>query len=265
MYLGKDEGWTEPSFQADIARTGWTWGTTAFDFDNDGDPDIFAANGHESGESTKDYCSTFWRHDIFDADSEPDEKLESLFSEEMSGFTSGRESWDGYQKNHLLLNQAGKAFLNVAFLLGVADEFDSRSAISSDLDRDGRVDLLVVEDRGEDGEILHVYRNELETGNNWIGIELDEQGNGISPVGASVRVRAGGQTYLRQLTVGETVMGQHSTTVHFGLGSAERVESIEVRWTAGERRFLSDPEINRYHRLSSPSSARPSPAEGPRA
>ncbi len=264
MYLAGDTGWRQPEFHHDVARTGWTWGTTAFDFDNDGDPDIFAANGHESGQSTQDYCSTFWRHDIFDADSKPDKTLETLFSQEMSGFASGQESWDGYQKNHLLLNQSGRAFLNVAFLLGVADEFDSRSAISADLDRDGRVDLLVVEDRGEDGEDLHVYRNELSTENNWIGIELIEEGAGVSPVGASVRVRAGERTFVRQHVVGETVMGQHPTTVHFGLGTRKAVDSLEVRWTNGSSRTLLDPEINRYHRVSPAAPPESPDSTGPR-
>jgi enediyne biosynthesis protein E4 len=259
MYLADDNGWRQPEFHLDVARTGWTWGTTAFDFDNDGDPDIFAANGHESGESTQDYCSTFWRHDIFDADSKPNKTLETLFSQEMTGFASGQESWDGYQKNHLLLNQSGRAFLNVAFLLGVADEFDSRSAISADLDRDGRVDLIVVEDRGEDGERLHVYRNEIATENNWIGVELVEEGAGVSPVGASIRVRAGDRTLVRQLVVGESLMGQHPNTLHFGLGTRKAVDSVEVRWTNGKSRTLSSPGINRYHRLS-PAAPGKSPA-----
>ena len=43
MYLAADSGWREPEFSEQIARTGWTWGTTTLDFDNDGDPDIFAA------------------------------------------------------------------------------------------------------------------------------------------------------------------------------------------------------------------------------
>ena len=87
------------------------------------------------------------------------------------------------------MNRRGKGFVDVAFLLGVADQFDSRSAVSADLDRDGRVDLLVTEHLGAEGEKLHIYRNRLDTGNAWIGVELREQGNGVSPVGASVTVR----------------------------------------------------------------------------
>lgn len=250
MYLADEEGWKEPDFHADVARTGWTWGTTALDFDNDGDPDIFAANGHESGESTQDYCSTFWRHDIFDGDSNPNRTLENLFSEEGSGFSSGAESWDGYQKNHLLMNQGGRSFVNVAFLLGVGDEFDSRSALSSDLDKDGRVDLVVIEQSPGDGEQLHIYRNTLPRVNNWIGVELSEEGAGPSPVGARALLRAGGRSQVRQVMVGESIMGQHSTTLHFGLGPMEKVDSIEIHWPGGKTRTLLNPGINRYHRVA---------------
>ncbi|MCI0582832.1 MAG: VCBS repeat-containing protein, partial [Chloroflexi bacterium] len=165
MYLANGAGWREPEFAAEVARTGWTWGTTALDFDNDGDPDLFAANGHESGNTTDDYCSTFWTHDIYDGASEPDPGLGELFQESIQRFFEGKLSWDGYQKNRLLMNRSGRGFVEVGFPMGVADEFDGRSAVSEDLDRDGRVDLVLVEDHGVKGQRLHVYRNRLETGN----------------------------------------------------------------------------------------------------
>jgi hypothetical protein len=251
IYLASDAGWLEPEFRTDVARTGWTWGTTAFDFDNDGDPDIFAANGHESGESTDDYCSNFWTHDIFDANSTPDESLADLFAETTADLAQGKMSWDGYQKNHLLMNLAGVGFVNVAFLLGVADEFDSRSAVSVDIDRDGRVDLLVVEDLGKGGEKLHIYRNQLETPNHWIGIELRDEEGGVSPIGAAVVVQTGARTHVGRVVTGETLMGQHAPTLHFGLGTEDRVESIVVRWPNGSERRVLGPEIDRYHRISS--------------
>jgi hypothetical protein len=251
MYLADDAGWKEPSFHADVARTGWTWGTTAFDFDNDGDPDLFAANGNESGESTKDYCVKFWCHDVFEGDSEPDEELENLFSEELSGFSDRTESWDGYQKNHLLMNQGGRGFVNIAFLMGVADEFDSRSAISDDLDLDGRVDLVVVEDQGIRGQRLHILRNRMETPNRFVGVQLREEAGGPSPVGAVIRLTTSEGTQVRHITTGDSVMGQHSTNVHFGLGPVATVEAIEVRWINGQARALEAPASGRYHFVTS--------------
>jgi hypothetical protein len=253
LYVARDDGWHETDFANQVARTGWTWGTTAFDFDNDGDPDLFAANGHQSGESTEDYCSNFWSHDLYDGSSEPDPTLASLFEEEAQGLRSGKESWDGYEKNHLLMNRRGNGFIDVAFLLGVADQFDSRAAVSADLDRDGRVDLLVTEQLGTVGEKLHIYRNRLDTGNSWVGVELRERGNGVSPIGAFVTVRTKGRTQVGRVVTGETLMGQHATTLHFGLGDADRIEAIEVRWLNGAKRILRAPQPNRYHLVLAPS------------
>jgi hypothetical protein len=246
MYLARDEGWREPDFADQVARTGWSWGTTAFDFDNDGAPDLFVANGNESGESTKDYCVNFWTNDIYAGTSEPNEALDSLFAEKTTGLATGKESWDGYQKNQLLINRQGQGFVNIAFLMGVADEFDSRSAVSDDIDRDGRVDLLVIENHGAEGEVLHIYRNRLETENHWIGIRLRDE-RGRSPIGASVTVRTPERSHVGRVVTGETLMGQHATTLHFGLGRSEEVESIEVRWIDGTTRVIRAPQIDRYH------------------
>jgi hypothetical protein len=154
------------------------------------------------------------------------------------------------------MNLAGSGFVNVSFLMGVADSFDSRSAVSGDLDLDGRVDLVVVEDHGLKGQRLHIYRNRLETDNHWIGIRLLEEANGISPVGAAVSVHTTEQTHVGRIGTGETVLGQHPTTLHFGLGSSTRVDSIEVRWPGGTTRTVHDPEIDRYHQIKASSGDR---------
>jgi len=65
-------------------------------------------------------------------------------------------------------------------------------------------------------------------------------------------VRTPEQTHVGQIVTGETVLGQHPTTRHFGLGSSTRVESIEVRWPNGMTRIVHDPEIDRYHRIEVP-------------
>jgi hypothetical protein len=252
MYLARDGGFVEHDWKAEVARTGWTWGTTAFDFDNDGDRDLFAANGHVSGNSTSDYCSNFWTHDIYDGESTPDPTLADLFAEVGSGLRTGSTSWDGHQKKQLLMNRAGQGFTNVAFPMGVADAFDGRSAVSEDFDADGRVDLVVVEDHGADGQRLHVYRNRLETPGSWIGVRLREQGGGRSPVGAEVIARTKTRTHIARIMTGETLMGQHSATVHFGLGAEQEVEAIEVRWVGGARAVVERPAPRRYHIVSAP-------------
>jgi hypothetical protein len=247
MYLAGQDGFAEPAFRDQVARTGWAWGATSFDFDNDGDQDIFVANGHASGKSTKDHCTHFWCHDIYDASSSPSAELSRLFADVMAGYFDRSESWDGYQKNVLLMNRSGKAFENVAFLMGVGHEYDGRAAVSEDLDGDGRVDLVVVEDRWHDGQILHVYQNQIQTEHHWIGVRLREEGPGMSPVGAKITVTTDQGTLVDQIVTGDSIHAQHSNTVHFGLGSTDCVQSIEVRWPGGRVRTIDRPACDTYH------------------
>src|SRR5688500_9462267 len=125
----------QPPFKDDVARTGWSWGATAPDFDNDGDADLYVANGFISGDTCRDYCTNFWRRDIYLGDSNDNAALDNLFSQ---WARLGEMSWNGFEHNVLLMNEGGAGFLNVAHLMDVAFEFDSRNVVGDDLDRDGK-------------------------------------------------------------------------------------------------------------------------------
>ncbi|MCH8048401.1 MAG: CRTAC1 family protein, partial [Planctomycetes bacterium] len=219
MYVAAGKGFRQPDFRDSVARTGWAWGTTSPDFDNDGDRDIYVANGHSSGKSTKDHCTHFWCHDIYDSTPKgANPAIYDVFKEVHKGYLDRTESWDGYQKNVLLMNLAGKEFISIGFLMGVAKQYDARAAISADLDGDGRLELLVVEDNWKDGQVLHVYRNRLQTGNHWIGVRLKEEGGGRSPVGAKITVYTANRKHVGQIITGESIHAQHAPVQHFGLG-----------------------------------------------
>lgn len=248
MYLTKDGQFQEPIFRDQVARTGWAWGATSFDFDNDGDKDIFVANGHSSGKSTKDHCSHFWCHDIYDGASQPNLETAQVFKDVLQGYFDRSESWDGYQKNALLMNQGGQGFTNVGFLLGVGHQYDGRAVIGEDLDGDGRVDLLVVEDQWRDGQILHVYQNQTESDGHWIGVRFrHDNGSGRSAIGARVAVKTSDRQFVDALKAGDSIHAQHSNTLHFGLGRRDQVQSLEIVWPDGTKQSVTAPEIDQYH------------------
>ncbi len=62
-------------------------------------------------------------------------------------------------------------------------------------------------------------------------------------------VQTADRTRVARVVTGDTLMGQHSTTLHFGLGDETQVEAIEVHWVSGTSRRLEDPAIDRYHRI----------------
>jgi len=252
IFLGKENKFIKAPFNDQVARTGWSWGASSFDFDNDGDKDIFVTNGHYSGKSTQDYCSTFWRHDIYEGSRE-NTALDTLFQSVTKDLRNADISWNGYEHKVLLMNEKGKGFVNIAFLMGVAFEYDARSVIADDLDGDGRVDLLVVEFKtaGRDKNIyrLHVYKNTLDQAGHWVGIRLQDYGSGLSPIGAMVSVKTSGGEQKTRLVTGDSFSAQHSSTIHFGLGAATSVESIEVSWPNGKKVQLKQPVIDQYHNI----------------
>ncbi len=262
MFLRREDKFTQAPFNDNVARTGWSWGATSFDFDNDGDKDIFVANGHVSGQSSQDYCSTFWRHDIYEQGSEPNLARDVLFQVASTDLREANISWNGYEHKVLMMNQEGKDFVNVAFLLGAAFEYDSRAAVADDLDGDGRVDLLVVEFKSQGVEegrdkrdyILHVYANTMSEAGNWIGVRLKNSGPGRSPIGATVTLNGPTGIQIAQVVTGDSFSSQHPATVHFGLGVADTVDRLEIRWPNGAVRTLERPAINRYHMVSPPTS-----------
>ena len=261
MFLRTGDGFELAPFNDQVARTGWSWGTSSFDFDNDGDTDIFVANGHISGESTQDYCTTFWRHDIYTDDSQENAARENLFQFVMTPLYNTAISWNGYEHKVLWMNEGGGRFTNVAYLLGVAFEYDGRAVVADDLDADGNVDLLVIEHTwgggtsdNNDHQILHVYQNRLPDTGNWIGVRLGRSGPGQSPVGATITIATASGSQTTRIVTGDSFAAQHPATAHFGLGALTQVEAIDVRWASGVHRRIEQPDINQYITVSPPSS-----------
>ena len=251
MFLRRDNGFIKAPFNEQVARTGWSWGTSTFDFDNDGDKDIYVANGHYSGDSTQDYCTTFWRHDIYE-EGGADIARDMLFQVESTELREANISWNGYEHKVLYMQHNGE-YINVAYLMGVAFEYDARAVVTDDLDNDGRPDLLVVEyiPQGLSSARyrLHVYRNALEQAGHWIGVHLDDQ-PGLSTIGATVEVTTPARQQFTRVVTGDSFSGQHSANLHFGLGQNVKVDSVKVIWANGSASELQNPEADRYHRLS---------------
>lgn len=247
LFLGGKDGFAQAPYNDQVARAGWSWGVTGADFDLDGDRDIFVANGNISRDSAKDYCTNFWRHDIYSGNSKRDSVMANYFQGTLSEL--GQNSWNGFEHNVFYLNLPGDGFVNVAFLLGVSHEFDSRGVVGADLDADGRPDLLVAQlsakIRGS-SELLHVIKNNWETSGNWIGIRLRGR-HGISPLGAVVKLKAGDKTFVQPVITGDSLRSQHPAIVHFGLGDLKTVETLEINWGNGKITRIGNPKVNQYH------------------
>ncbi|HVY69374.1 MAG TPA: CRTAC1 family protein [Verrucomicrobiae bacterium] len=256
LYFGRDGGFAQSAISAQVARSGWSWGVSAPDWNNDGFPDLMIANGHLSRESVADYDSQFWRHDIYAGNSREDRAVEMYFGAAIARHQDAGGSYGGHQFNRFFINHGGREFREVGYLLGVALEADSRSVVAEDFDNDGRVDLLVSSFSAwpKPFQGLHLYRNTGSvgggnSGNNWIGFHLKESAPGCSPIGAKITLRSAHGTQTRWLVTGDSYLCQHATSAHFGLGEEASVEEVEIRWPTGKRQAIGRPAINQYHEV----------------
>ena len=192
------------------------FGARFLDYNNDGWPDIFVANGH------------------------PLDNVQ-LFH---SGVTPA-------ERPFLLENTGGGRFQEVTASHGnaLAKLYNGRGLAAGDFDNDGDPDLLLIQNGGP--PVL--LRNDGGNHNSWIGFALTGSlRSSRDAVGAVVTVTAGGRRQSRQLAGGGSYCSAHDPRLLFGLGSAEKVETIEVRWPSGATSALHHLEARRYYPLQEP-------------
>lgn len=253
LLLGSAKGrFKQAPYNNQLARTGWSWGCIPWDFDNDGDRDLYVGNGMLSARSAQDYCTTFWRHDIRDGDSKETLLMQEVYAQCMKGL--GKDiSWNGYEHNALLMNEGEGSYHSIGYLMGVGFEFDSRSVVGADLDLDGHTDLLIIQmdqlsNRHETGRAehyLHLVQNKIKSDGNWIGLHLKPE---MNPVGSMVTVRVGGKTQTLPVVTGDSYNAQQPLSIHFGLGKAKQVDELRVEKFGRELVRLTNPVINQYHK-----------------
>jgi hypothetical protein len=223
----------------DVARetgtcdTDWGWGAQFGDFDDDGWQDLFVVAGLRSA-GEKNYIPVLLEMlitpgvDFSDLNSYPD---------------IGDMTWSGYQPQRLFRNLGDGTFREMAAEAGIDNLLDGRGVGVGDFDRDGRLDLVQANARGPS----LLYRNVSEGTGRWIELRLRgagaAAGSNRNAIGARVTVttRGGGngESYLREVDGGNGYAGQASTRLHFGLGAAEAVDKVEIRWPDGRVETLA--------------------------
>lgn len=153
-----------------------------------------------------------------------DDQSQLMFSE---GF-----SFSGYERNPLYLNLGRRKFLDISGVSGIDHIGDGRAAVFADFDNDGDLDVFVTTIQG-DAHLL--FRNNVGQDRNFLRVMLEGgPGVGRDAFGAVVRLRTSAGTLTKIRDGGAGFLSQHDPRLLFGLGSAERVEEVEVTWPNGE-------------------------------
>jgi hypothetical protein len=188
------------------------FGAAFVDADNDGRPDIVLTNGHV------------------------------LSQVELT------DRGQTYAQPTQILRNVGRRFEDVSASAGTdfGRRIVGRGLAIGDYDGDGREDLLIVDDEGAP-LLLH---NDRAPVNHWITLRCTRRPGGPNAVGARVTLAAGGRRQVAEVRSAGSYLSTNAPEVHFGLGAAAKIDSLDVRWPDGRRTHVAAVAPDRAYEIS---------------
>ncbi len=184
------------------------WGLKFFDYNNDGFPDLFLANGH------------------------PDDMVEKMTTRVK------------YKEPILMFENLGTKFRDVSAQTGsvFSNSYPARGLAVGDFDNDGDLDVLI----SNNGEAPILLRNDGGNRNNWVGLQLVATKSNPGAVGAVISWQVGARKFSRLKTAGGSYLASHDPREILGAGANGKIESIEIRWPSGKFDRLTNVPMNVY-------------------
>jgi enediyne biosynthesis protein E4 len=183
-------------------QRGTGWGAVLADFDHDGALDLALVNGRVSrAKAEADDLGPHWSHYA--------------------------------ERNQLFVNDGKGVFTDISnnnkSFCGNAGVY--RTLVVADIDGDGALDLLA----GAVGGPIRLYRNVAPKRGHWLIVRAVDPALKRDAYGAEITVRAGVRRWVSAINPGQGFLCSNDPRAHFGLGPADRVDSIEVLWPDGAR------------------------------
>jgi enediyne biosynthesis protein E4 len=189
-----------------------TFGVFFFDYDLDGYPDIFSANGHIDEEINRVQPKVQYR-----------------------------------QAPLLFRNLGQRRFENVTAAMG--PEFNravvARGAAYADYDHDGDLDLIISTNNGP----AYLFRNDGGNQNHWLNIRLIGARSNRSGIGAVVRIDSASGKQWNMVRSGSSYCSQSDLAITFGLGADARATRVEVEWPSGVKQQFTDIAANQFLKI----------------
>ena len=231
----QDESFSEISRITGVDATDWSWGALIFDMDNDGNKDIFVANGIYKDLLDQDYVNFLANPSIISnmiqSEKEPVKKLIDMIpSEPLSNFA--------------FQNLGSLNFTDKTKNFGLDDLTYSNGSAYSDLDNDGDLDLVV----NNVNMLSNIYENKSTS--NWVSFSFDSNSKNKYGVGNKVFVYADNKMQYQELSPMRGFQSSVDYRMYFGLGDVNVIDSVKIIWNDKEMSILKNIKPNSHHTLN---------------
>ena len=222
---------------AGISNTDWSWAALFADLDNDGWKDLFITNGY-----FRDYTNL----DFINYMNEYVREKGRLKREDVMNIV--KEMPASNVVDYIFQNKNGGGFQNKCQEWGITQPSNSNGALYADLDNDGDLDLVV----NNINQPAFIYKNESQKlpGNRFLQVQLIGDGNNTQGLGARVKIFYNGQMQTLEQNPTRGYLSNVSSKLHFGLGKAEKADSLMITWNSGKVQKLYNIKANQLLKLS---------------
>jgi tetratricopeptide (TPR) repeat protein/peroxiredoxin len=250
LYRNQGNGmFQNTSQQAGVEMGRWSWCSDFWDFDQDGYPDLYVANGYISAPEgvdadRNDLGSFFWRQVVAKS---PEDATPSLAYEHgwnaLNELIRSDTSWSGHERNVMYANNRDGTFSEVSGAVGLDFLEDSRSFVLADLDHDGRLEIIL---KNRNAPQLRILHNRMKDLGHSIVFRLRGQKSNRDAIGTAITVEVGTFRQTKYLQAGSGFLAQHSKEMFFGIGKLEETIRATIRWPSGLSQKFENLPINSH-------------------
>jgi hypothetical protein len=147
-----------------------------------------------------------------------------------------------YERKRVFVNVQGRDFVDVSFLTGADSDGDGRSVVAADFRNTGQLDLVV---RQVGGGAVLLFENQFPRRHS-LTVSLRGRTSNRAGIGARLEAEVAGRRMVRELFPLNSYRSQMPALVHFGLGDADHVDRLTIRWPSGTVQELTEVAGDRH-------------------